>query len=326
MWVCVMAFLFLVGNGILSILYRREWKEGEFTAADALALGVTAMIGTAEAAHLCMIFAGVSLEVSTALFGGLSAVLLAVSLASVLGKKRRGGGAAAQSQASLAVTWRLQALCFGALVLAQAVLMQVSGNVYLNGDMTVETVGSFLEENGAYLVNPMTGAPYTGGIPLRLELLCLPTLYSVLCRIFQLTPQAVVWGVVPLVVLPCCYCAFSCVGRCLSGQNKARQFFFLLFTAVLLWAGNYRCGLEGFGLWYCGWRGVSIRSLVLVPYLISACLRRKWKLAVLCVMAEACIVWTFYGAGVCLLAAAGLFVCQLAMGRLKGSQGEEAAE
>lgn len=324
LWICVMGFLLLAGNGILSILYRKEWKAAEFRAADALVLGAVALIGLGQAAHLCVAFAGASLDMGAALFGGLSAALIIVTIVSVFWKKEKSSRATRRGQAALAKAFGLPAALFGLLTLAQVLLMRISGNVYLNGDMTVETVGSFLEENGAYLVNPMTGAPYGEGIPLRLKLLCLPTLYSVLCKIFQLTPQTVVWGVIPLVTLPCCYSAFSCVGRCLFGEDRSRRYCFLLFAAVVLWAGSYRLGMDGFGLLYCGWRGVSIRGVVLLPYLISVCLRKKWKLAVLCMMAEACIVWTFYGAGVCTLTAAGLCISKAVTDRLQKA-GKEAA-
>lgn len=47
---------------------------------------------------------------------------------------------------------------------------------------------------------------------------------------------------------------------------------------------------------------MTIRAAVLLPYLFSCLLERKYLGAVLCILAEACMVWTVYGAGVCLLA------------------------
>ena len=41
--------------------------------------------------------------------------------------------------------------------------------------------------------------------------------------------------------------------------------------------------------------------MVLLPYLLSCLMDRKYTGVILCILAEACIVWTLYGAGVCLL-------------------------
>lgn len=46
---------------------------------------------------------------------------------------------------------------------------------------------------------------------------------------------------------------------------------------------------------------MTIRAAVLLPYLLACLLERKYLGAVLCILAEACMVWTLYGAGVCLL-------------------------
>ena len=73
-----------------------------------------------------------------------------------------------------------------------------------------------------------------------------------------------------------------------------------------MWAGNYMYGMDGFGVLSCGYRGVTIRNDVLVPWLLSLCLRKRWGAAILCVLAEACIVWTFYGFGVCAAVTAGM--------------------
>ena len=45
----------------------------------------------------------------------------------------------------------------------------------------------------------------------------------------------------------------------------------------------------------------TIRALVLLPYLLSCLMDRRYMGVILCILAEACMVWTLYGAGVCLL-------------------------
>ena len=81
----------------------------------------------------------------------------------------------------------------------------------------------------------------------------------------------------------------------------------MLFVAAVFCVGDYMYGMDGFGILYSGFRGVTIRNVVLLPYTFAAVLRRNWKLAALCVLGEACIVWTFYGMGTCLLAVSGGF-------------------
>lgn len=68
--------------------------------------------------------------------------------------------------------------------------------------------------------------------------------------------------------------------------------------------------MDGFSLLYCGYRGVTVRNLVLIPYVFSLGLRKRWKTVLLCILAEACIVWTLYGLGAGLLTAAGLFLAE----------------
>lgn len=297
----------VAGSGILRILYGNSGKE-EFTLCDALLTGGIAVIGVAEAVHLSAVFVHLSLDRCGLLFGGLTGILSLVSLVILLIPYfRKKGSAEGRTLEKPSLLFLLPALLF----LGQAVYILLMGGIYLNGDMTVETVVSFLYTNEVYQVNPMTGAVYQGGIPLRLEILCLPTFYSILCRIFSLEPQTVVWQVVPCVTLVCCYGAFCCVGKTLFPESGKRLACFLSAVAVLFWAGSYAFGMDGYGVLYGGFRGVVIRNTVLIPYLVSLCLRKKWKLAVLCIVAEACLVWTFYGAGICVLLAAGLAVSRL---------------
>lgn len=213
-----------------------------------------------------------------------------------------------------------------AVLLSQLAYIVLADGVYLFRDMTLETVMSFLHTNGIYQLNPVTGAAYEAGIPLRVEILCLPTLYSMLSSIFHVEAKALVWTAVPCVMLICSYGAFSCVGRSLFPDSVKRQECFLAATALLLWAGSYIFGMDGFDVLYSGFRGVTIRNTVLIPYLFSLCMRKKWKLAVLCIVAEACLVWTLYGMGACLLVAAVFLGWQLLWSRIDRTGGKEAAQ
>lgn len=84
-------------------------------------------------------------------------------------------------------------------------------------------------------------------------------------------------------------------------------------------------GMDGFDIFYGGFRGVTIRAVVLLPYLIACLMERKYFGVILCVLAEACMVWTLYGAGVCLLVTLGWIVLHKLLSLLPGRRKKEAA-
>lgn len=328
---CILLLPWLLGSGILSILYGKE-RMREFSLWDNIITGVIAVVGLSEASHLCTLFLNRSFSFYTVLFGGLTgaaSVIAAIRLTIMYRKGNAAKGQAASGRKAASdgtrpgdhmLLYALPALLFGTQM-AYILL----GSPYLQGDMTVETVVSFFQTDSIYQVNPMTGSPYVGGMPFRLKILGLSSLYGGISRIFSLDPQVVVWSVMPCVTLACCYGAFSCIGRCLFSEDINKRCFFVTLMGLLLWAGNYVLGMDGFGVLNSGWRGIVIRNVVLIPWMISLCLRKRWKPVVLCVAAEACIVWTLYGAGACLFIAVGLTAIDLAGQKVKGKGRREAA-
>jgi len=97
------------------------------------------------------------------------------------------------------------------------------------------------------------------------------------------------------------YLAYGRLGAVLFEHNREKCNIFLIIVGILFCAGTYMPGVDGFDIFYGGFRGVTIRAAVLLPYLFSCLLERKYLGAVLCILAEVCMVWTLYGAGVCLL-------------------------
>ena len=325
--VCMILVPAAIGNGVLIVLYKKK-QENTFLFADSLLLGMIAVLGTAEVAHVGAVAAKLSFSVSVKIFGGLIAFLFLAAVVLILVRFFRTGRGKGLRQAGQGrfpgkLSWKFTFLSvlFGLLVLSQAVYIVVGGSIYSGGDVTVETVESFLYTDRIYQVNPLTGAPYLGGIPLRLEILCLPTLYGTLSRMSGLTPQLVVWTLIPVMTLLFSYCAFSCLGRYLFPAEQKKRETFLIIIALIFWAGGYHYVMDGFGVLYSGFRGTAIRNVVLMPYLLSLCLRRRWLAAFLCIAAEVCIVWTLYGAGACLLTSAAMAVCSLAERRLDNAGG-----
>lgn len=310
--VCIILILTAIGNGILRILYGKK-QENTFSFADALPMGAVAVTGTAEAAHLTALFAGLSFSAAVLIFAVLTALLFLASLFMIrIRRFERSGGKPS-----------FFAWIFVLLVLAQVVYILAGRGVYVGGDQTVETVESFLCTDAIYQVNPLTGTEFQAGMPLRWKILCLPSLYGALARLFGLQASAVVFTVIPLITLLLCYSAFACLGRCLFPENRKKRECFLAAAALLLWAGNSLLGADGFGVLYCGFRGVVIRNAVLIPYLLSLILRKRRAAIWSCIAAEACIVWTLYGAGACLLIYAVMTALRLAGFRRSRAGGEE---
>lgn len=276
---------------------------------DYLLAGGFVIVGLAEAAHLSAVFLGRTFSDCTVIWLALQAALLVAAVGHGIVRRCRGGVAEKTSKRFWAkfrlADWVLCILLVCVIASQLAFIFAVDGG-YRQGDMTVETVNSFLETNEVYSVNPMTGRPYTGGIPLRLKILCLPALYGSICRITGLSSQIVVWKLAPLLTLFSCYLAYSVLARSLFPDNGKKRVCFLTAVALLLWAENYMFCMDGFGVLSCGFRGVVIRNAVLLPWLFSLLIRKKWIAALLCIFAEACMVWTLYGLGVCAAVTVGM--------------------
>lgn len=321
-----MILFFLAGRSAVKRTRRREThtalsrmpdRAQKPCRTDALITGDLIITGLAVTAHVTAVFTGQSFSGCTVIFVCLlgAALFLAAVLFLFYGlshMKHKGGRERrpADTIKKPDSTEKFLDVIFWILLLVQLCCILWNAGVYMKGDMTVETVASFLQTDGIYRVDPMTGLAYAEGIPTRLKILCLPTLYGVFCRLSGLTPESVVTAAVPVWVFASSYAAFFSVGKSLFPESRKKRSCFLILIVLLMWAGSSFYSMDGFDLLYCGYRGVTIRNLVLIPYLLSLCLRKKWGLTILCIMAEACIVWTFYGLGACVLMAAGLLLAE----------------
>lgn len=324
LWLLMALVPFALGKGALRILYGNQPTQ-DMGPADCMLTGGMIVIGLAEAAHLGACLLGRSFSDCVILFVMALGVCLVVStIICFVSRKTRKDNRLQQRKAErervkrilLAGNTEKQQLVyvvFVVIVAIQLVLVAAVQNVYFDGDMTLETVNSFLATDAVYQVNPMTGELYTLGIPFRLKILCLPTFYGILCRSFGLSAEAVVLGIVPPFVLLGSYLAYGIVAKRLFPKDKVKRGVFLVLIAILLGVGNYMPGMDGFGVMHSGFRGVTIRAAILLPYTFGLMLRKKYKLVVLCVLAEACIVWTFYGMGACVAVAVGMLCVEFAM-------------
>nr|WP_318684930.1 DUF6077 domain-containing protein [uncultured Acetatifactor sp.] len=344
LWPLVILIPYLLGKCVLRIFYRNRPPQ-EIIVGDCFLMGTIAVIGLAEAAHLTAVILGWSFSDCVAVFciltgaAGAAAVLL---LASGLRKTGRDGGRRRKGVSTdtvnrekniieeikgLSAVGKAACFCFTVMAILQIAAIVTNGEVYREGDMTVETVNSFLGTNTIYGENPLTGRPYELGIPLRLRILGLPTLYAILSHLSGLAAWRVVWYVIPVFTLLLTYCAYYSMGQSLFRRQAVKKWMFLVAVALLFWAGDYMYGVDGFGLLCSGFRGTVIRACVLLPYTFYLCLQRMWKGVAVCILAEACIVWTFYGMGACLFAALSIFAIQKFVERKSGQVcGKEAPQ
>jgi hypothetical protein len=102
---------------------------------------------------------------------------------------------------------------------------------------------------------------------------------------------------VPILTLVAAYLAYRSLARALFSGRRFLEYLFFVLTALLIFVGDYGYGMEGFGLLHAGFQGTTIRMAIMMPWLFGLCLRRKWRLVPLVLLAEACIVWTLYGLG-----------------------------
>lgn len=288
---------------------------------DCLMVGVVTLIGLAEAVHLAALFSGWTISRYAIIWGGISGLAVLGGVLFVIISRKKWGLTLNFKRENPGRTVKILYGIFIMLLISQLIFIWLGDNSYRQGDMTLEVVQSFLASDGIYQVNPMTGTPYTAGMPIRLKILCLPTLYAGICKITGLNAEFTVRTLIPTITLINCYVAFGVLAVSLfpAGEDKAyrKRACLLTAAALLLWVGTYRYGMDGFDLLYCGWQGGAIRNCVLIPWLISLCIRRKWLSALLCVLAEVCIVWTLYGCGWCLFLAAGMAVAIQVQRRLK---------
>lgn len=265
-----------------------------FRISDLLIRGCLIIIGLTEVAHLAGCLLGWSfLAVTELLLAEIAVAVLGLSLSGLIAHKK--------AIAVSAIAGKTVAAALGFLILLQVLWILTGERVWTDGDMTLETVNTFLKENSIYTVDPLTGEPYTQGMSFRLKLLCLPTLYGTISRWSGMAPETVVYRLIPCLTLGMGYLAYGRLGAVLFDHNREKCNIFLIIVGILFCAGTYMPGVDGFDIFYGGFRGVTIRAAVLLPYLFSCLFERKYLGAVLCILAEACMVWTLYGAGVCLL-------------------------
>ena len=301
LWLLLALIPWLLGAAVRTGICRDTSDVVHMT--DAWITGALCCIGLAEVLHLLGTFGHLSLSRLTVLWYCCLAVLSLLSLALVAWTWRRhrerfrilpqAGG-----------NFVLPGL-FLLLVLIQAVYVYCASAITAPGDIMVETLRSFQATDGIYQVNPLTGQTYEQGMSARYRILCLPTLYALIGASFPVDGRVLVQNLIPVVVLAGAYMAYYRLARLLFDDNLRKKYLLLILVAMVFWCGESFPWLDGYAALHGAWLGTSIRNLILLPYALSLGierdLRRAWPCMFLCVLAEACICWTFNGLGMCLL-------------------------
>ena len=277
--------------------------------------GFIVFIGIFEVGHLAGVFTECSLTDCGRIIVGL---ITSAGIFAVMGLLLRHRTIVALRKDSCKVNKScMPCAIFFLLLVMQIYYICTTPMLQTSGDIVLETVNSFLATDGIYEVSPLTGRAF-GGTPFRYEILCLPTVYALLCKWFGLTPEMMVGNIIPAAVVCLSYMAYYLLGGVLFGRDHAgreKRWCFLVIVAMVFFLCEQSAYMEGYGILHAGHSGTTIRNSVLIPLTLWAGLERKWLSACLCVLAEACIVWTFWGMGMCMIVLAGIVLVEIVFGK-----------
>ena len=309
-WALLLLLPFLLGLGMMTIVYRKK-TEYFIGLSDCYLVGLIVCIGISFVVHVLGYMTDMSLR-KVGIF----------LLASLLGAGIVGAGigfCGLRKNRQRYLIRKVEGtmpkgvpLVFFGILLVQLLYVFCRNPLVVPGDITLETVQSFLAEDGIYRVLPLTGMPDEGGVPLRYGILCLPTVYAILAQGFHLEAELVVCHMVPVVMLGATYMAYERLGESLFGSQQCKKkYWFLIMVALILLVSEGSVFQDGYAALHSGYMGTSIRNLILVPFTFSSMMQKRYWKAVLCILAEVCIAWTFWGFGVCAVVTLGMLILDL---------------
>lgn len=303
-YVAIICLPLLLGAGA-SILIKHKNIDNRISLWEAYLVGLIGCLGIFEIVHLSGVFGNLMLtECSKAALicliglGTVSVVVILTNRCMWKGTMRK-----------LSVEEIVPVAFFLLLLAAQIYYVLSVPMMITSGDITQETVCSFLSENKIYGVSPLTGSVY-GGAPLRYKILCLPTVYALLSRWTGASPEIILDQLIPVLAICSAYMAYYLLSGCLFGEKAdgaEKRLWFMVIVAAIFFLCEKNVYAEGYGILHASHMGTTMCNSVLVPLVLYATLKRKWMIIVGCILAEACICWTFWGLGVCIVVAAGVF-------------------
>lgn len=283
-------------------------KKLDISLADLYVIGFIVCIGAAEVAHLAGLFLAQGMTIVSMVWVSLFALLMLALVLFWWKFVRR--------EREMRHCHRALPLVFLVLVFLQMLYIFCMQQLVTAGDITLETVTTFLHEDGIHLVNPVNGRAYVNPLSMRYKVLCLPTLYGAVCKLTGLSPEVVVCHIVPLFVLGGCYCAYYKLSEALFKEHLGKRYTFMIMVALLLWVMDGGTYLDGYAIFQGGYMGTTIRGLILIPYTLQGGLNKQWWKCVLCIFAEMCVCQTLWGLGLCLLITMFLVILHLCEGKI----------
>ncbi|MCD7750677.1 MAG: DUF6077 domain-containing protein [Lachnospiraceae bacterium] len=148
--------------------------------------------------------------------------------------------------------------------------------------------------------HPFTGEA-AGSIPLRIRILGLYALYAAVMDKAGLSAYMLMGQIVPAIIWFLHMGIMASLGRTLLRGRERYLWLFVSLAAVMVLATAHIEGMIGYRLFYEGFSGETIRAAILLPFCVLCCCQKRWLPALLCVAAEASLVWTTYGIGYCAL-------------------------
>lgn len=275
------------------------------------------VIGMAEAAHLTALFLNLSFSVCATLLAALLACGILWKAGLALWRQKRdkqNAPALEQKEMPFFKLWKTHPgwlLLCGFIIILQFIWYYLMHLPYLKNDITGETVQTMLAADSIYAVNPLTGQAFSAGMPMRLKVLVLPTLFAAVCRWTGISVITFCYSIVPCIVLFLSYTVYLGWAAYLFPGEEKKRILFLCFTVLIYQFGAYSLPMDGYSLFFGGFQGEAFRTGVILPYALLCCLRGRWKAVLLCLLAEVCVVWTFYGLGYTAVTAALCIVVRL---------------
>ncbi len=267
--------------------------------------GLMIIWGFAEGSYLYALAAGGGLAVYEKLLipamvvGAVLAFVLCFLYSRLHNRLRKERTAAGQTEKFL---FRGGAYCLLVLaVAAAAVFVHFTGSYVVDLSDAVYEMAVNTAQTGVLAgQHPFTGE-FTGSIPMRLKILGLYALYAAIMDKTGLSAYTLMGQIVPALVWLTHMGIMISLGRTLLRGRERYLWLFVSLTAVIDLATAHVEGMIGYRLFYEGFSGETIRAAVLLPFCVLCCCRRRWLPALLCVAAEATLVWTTYGLGYCIL-------------------------
>jgi len=243
----------------------------------------------------------------TTIFMGLVGLILSIALQtfSISEFKR---GVREKSRAISKSNNILSIFIIAGILLAIFIRIYYSAPV-LENDFTMETILTTLSSNAIYKYNSLTGELIQNGMPIRQKILTLPFFLAFMIKTFGYDTGLFVYRIFPCYIAFLSFLVFQRLSVFMFPDSLEKRMTFLHVFGFMTLVGDFGTKAPAYLLIFQGFTGYSVLVNVLLPYLFTSTLRKKWGIAALCAIAEIFLVWTTYGIGFSIITIAFSIVC-----------------